>query len=202
MVIFGPRFMASEPHSVRRLVSRWFPVASHLTIRLDIPYPVWLGALYIVLSLVIAAAARLLVRYLRAPSALAERRRVLGGSLLHALLDVAYQAQIMADDPDLAASRAARSHLHQHVLLAAAIAAEQWVKALEIGSREADRIIRDQGHAIATAILRWERDTALGGALLPALSQAFSTAVVNAADCDWKHSAQTRRTWCVHGASA
>ena len=66
------------------------------------------GLLYLVVYLATGLLTGILRRALRAPSARVERRRVLGGSLLHALLDVAYQAKTMADDPDLAASPVAQ----------------------------------------------------------------------------------------------
>lgn len=71
--------------------------------------------------------------------------------------------------------------------LAARLASREWAAALRTkSSSQADRIIRDQGHAIAAAILRWERPAVLAGAELPRLSQAFAVAVVNAADSDWQ----------------
>jgi hypothetical protein len=73
----------------------------------------------------------------------------------------------------------------RQVQLAASIAAREWVSALRSGCRQADRIIRDQGSAIAAAIRRWERPAALAGAQLPTLSSAFAEAVVNAADNGW-----------------
>lgn len=184
--LLGPRLTLSEPDALRRLASRWLPAAAtgH-TARVAIPYPVWLGIAYVVAAVLAVAGVRWLHRYLRAPHTLARRRRVLGGSLLHALLDVAYQAQLMADNAELAAYPRARKRLHHLVQLAASIAAREWVRALRSGSRQADRIIRDQGSAIAVAIRRWERPAALAGAQLPILSSAFAEAVVNAADNDW-----------------
>jgi hypothetical protein len=183
----GPQFTLSEPDALRHLASRWLPAAATgRTARLAIPYPVWLGVAYAVAAVLAVAGVRWLHRYLRAPHALARRRRALGGSLLHALLDVAYQAQVMADNAELAEHPRARKRLHHLVQLAASIAAREWVRALRSGSRQADRIIRDQGSAIAAAIRRWERPAALAGAQLPTLSSAFAEAVVNAADNDWQ----------------
>lgn len=48
-----------------------------------------------------------------------------------------------------------------------------------------NRVINDQGRAIAYAIRRWEQRVALAGAELPEVSKAFALAVVNAADSDW-----------------
>jgi hypothetical protein len=147
---------------------------------------VWLGAAYVALLVVVRTLTWWALSGLRAPRTRALRRQVLGAGLLHALLDVAYQAQIMADDSELAESSAARTSLHQHVRLAARIASREWPAALRTGSSRADRIIRGQGRAIAAAISRWERPAVLAGAELPRLSQAFAVAVVNAADSDWE----------------
>jgi hypothetical protein len=115
----------------------------------------------------------------------ARRRRVLGESLLHALLDVAFQAQVMASDSELGALPSLRAGLHEKVQQAARIASRQWVTGMRTGIKRTDRITRDQGHAVSEAIRRWERPAALAGAELATLSRAFTTAVVNAADCDW-----------------
>jgi hypothetical protein len=186
VALSGTQIALTEPRTMERLVNRWFPAAGHLAFRAAIPYPVWLGAAYVALLVAVSALTRWTLSNLRAPGTLALRRQVLGSSLLHALLDVAYQAQIMADDGELAASSAVRTDLHEHVRLAARIASREWVAALRTRSSRADRIIRDQGHAIAAAISRWERPAVLVGAELPRLSQAFAVAVVNAADSDWE----------------
>ena len=183
----GPRITLSEPVDVRHLAARWLPAAdTGRTMRLTIAYPVWLGIAYAVAAVLAVAGVRWLHRHLRAPRALTRRRRVLGDSLLQALLDVAYQAQVMADDTELASYSRARVKLHRLVQLAASIAEREWVRALRSGSRPADRIIRDQGSVIAAAIRRWERPAVLAGSQLPALSRAFAEAVVNAADNDWQ----------------
>lgn len=90
----------------------------------------------------------------------------------------------MADDGELAAWSGARTGLQKQVRLAARIAPWEWVAALRTGSSQADRIIRDQGHAIAPTIGRWERPAVVAGAQLPRLGQAFAVAVVNATDSD------------------
>jgi hypothetical protein len=185
--LVGPKVTLSEPTAVRDFAAHWLPaVATARTARLAIPYPVWLGIAYTVAAVLAVAGVRWVHRHLRTPDVLIRRRRVLGDSLLHALLDVAYQAQVMADDAELAAYPRARVRLHSLVQLSAGIAEREWVRALRSGSRQADRIIRDQGSTIAAAIRRWERPAALAGAQLPTLSSAFAEAVVNAADNDWQ----------------
>jgi hypothetical protein len=186
VALAGTHVTFTEPRTVERWADHWFPAAGHLAFRAAIPYPLWLGAAYVAFLVVVRALARWALSSLRAPGTRALRRQVLGGGLLHALLDVAYQAQVMADDSDLAAWGAARTALQRQVRLAARIASREWVAALRTGSRPADRIIRDQGHAIAVSISRWERRAVLAGAELPALSQAFAVAVVDAADSDWQ----------------
>jgi hypothetical protein len=186
VALAGTQVTLTEPRTVGHLVTRWFPAAGHLAFRAAIPYPVWLGAAYVALLVVVRTLTRWALSSLRAPGTLALRRQVLGASLLHALLDVAYQAQVMADDGKLASWSGARTALQKQVRLAARIASREWVAALRTGSSQADRIIRDQGHAIAAAIRRWERPAVLAGAQLPRLSQAFAVAVVNAADNDWQ----------------
>jgi hypothetical protein len=186
VMLVGTHISFTEPRGMQHLAARWFPVAAHFRLRLTIPYPVWLGAAYVVLLVAVTAAARVMLKDLRTPSTLTVRRRVLGDSLLQALLDVAYRAQVMAEDSELAASQTARASLHQYMRLAARVAAREWVAALRTGSSQADRIIRGQGRAIAVAISRWERQVVLAGAQLPALSNAFAIAVVNAADSDWQ----------------
>jgi WD40 domain-containing protein len=202
----GPRFTLAEPAAVRHLAIRWLPAASTVrAVPLAIPYPVWLGIGYVVAPVLAVAGVRWLHRHLRAPRVLARRRRVLGDGLLHALLDVAYQAQIMASDAGLAADPRARRKLHHLVQLAASIASREWARALRTGSRQADRIIRDHSSAIAAEIRRWERPAALAGAQLPKLSSAFAQAVVNAADNDWQAlagehavvSVRRRRVWTL-----
>jgi hypothetical protein len=190
----GTQVGFTEPGTMQRLVARWLPAAGHLTFEAVIPYPVWLAAAYVTLFVVARTLAMWVLGNLRAPGALALRRRVLGASLLHALLDVAYQAQVMADNSELAESSAMRTVLHEHVRLAARIASREWVAALRTEPSRADRIIRDQGHAIAAAINRWERPAVLAGAQLPVLSQAFAVAVVNAADSDWEELAGNHAT--------
>lgn len=186
VALAGTHPTVTEPRTVERLATRWFPAAGHLSFQAAIPYPVWLGVVYVALLVMARVLTRWALSSLRAPRTRALRRQVLGGSLLHALLDVAYQAQVMADDSELAESGAARTNLHRLVRLAARIASREWVVALRTKSSRADRIIRDQGHAIAAAISRWERPAVLAGAELPRLSQAFAVAVVNAADSDWE----------------
>jgi hypothetical protein len=190
----GSRISLSEPTALRHLAARWLPdAATERTARLLIPYPVWLGIAYVMAAVLSVAGVRWLHTHLHAPRALTRRRRVLGDSLLHALLDVAYQAQVMANDAELAAYPRARVKLLRLVQLAAGIAAREWVRGLRSGSRQADRIIRDQGSAISAAIRRWDRPAALAGAQLPALSNAFAEAVVNAQTMTGRHWRGTTR---------
>jgi hypothetical protein len=186
VALAGTHVTLTEPRTVERWADRWFPAAGHLAFRAAIPYPVWLGAAYVAALVVVRALARWALGNLRAPGTRTLRRQVLGGGLLQALLDVAYQAQVMTDDSDLAASGVERTELLRQVRLAGRLVSREWVAALRTGSRQADRIIRDQGHAIAASISRWERRAVLAGAELPPLSQAFAIAVVNAADSDWQ----------------
>ena len=187
----GPKVTWSEPGSLRHLAARWLPAAAGLKVNLSIPYPVWLGFSIVVYVAVTVTGALLLVWLLERLSRPAEPRQVpgdslvAGGRLLHALLDVAYQAQKMVDNPELAASSRERARLHRLVQVAASTASRQWVKAMRTKNPRADRIIRDQGAAICAAIRRWERQAALGGAQLPMLSMAFAIAGMNAAQSDW-----------------
>jgi hypothetical protein len=131
----GSRISLSEPTALRHLAARWLPdAATERTARLLIPYPVWLGIAYVMAAVLSVAEVRWLHTHLHAPRALTRRRRVLGDSLLHALLDVAYQAQVMANDAELAAYPRARVKLLRLVQLAAGIAARERVRGLRSGS--------------------------------------------------------------------
>ena len=124
----GPKVTWSEPGSLRHLAARWLPAAAGLKVNLSIPYPVWLGFSIVVYVAVTVTGALLLVWLLERLSRPAEPRQVpgdslvAGGRLLHALLDVAYQAQKMVDNPELAASSRERARLHRLVQVAASTA--------------------------------------------------------------------------------
>jgi hypothetical protein len=182
----GPKLRWSEPGFIRHLAARWLPAASGVKISLSMPYPVWLGLSYVeYVALVGLGAGLLLSACWRCLSGRAKRKGTPGESLLHALLNVADQAQRMADDAELAASPRERAVLHCLVQTAARVAARDWVTTMRTGTPQADRVIRDQGAAISAAISRWERPAALGGAQLPSLARTTAVAVATAARADW-----------------
>jgi hypothetical protein len=171
---------------LRRATNGQIPAFPAAAFQFTIPYPVWLGVSFASIPVTVVAVARLLLALGTRSTSSGRRRQVLGDSLLQALLDVAYRAQMMAGDAELAASPVARASLHRLIRLASRVAAREWVAAVRTGVPQIDRIVRSQGRAIAFAISRWERRAALAGAQLPNLSRAFSVAVVNAADNDWE----------------
>lgn len=92
----------------------------------------------------------------------------------------------MSDNRELANKRFSRRNLYNLVLLSARIASKEWADAQRCGSRQMDRIVRNQGRAIAASIRQWERKAALAGAELPAIRAAFVRYMVQAADRDWE----------------
>lgn len=160
--------------------------ASHANIDLRASYPVWLAIVYMTVLTALPGLVKLLFRSARGTIAGTSVQPVPCASLLHALLDVAYQAQDITSRSERAVSPSARADLHRLIGQAAQIAGRQWISDLLTGVPEIDRVIRDEGRAIAASIKRWERQASLGGAGLLKLSEAFAEAVVNAADTDWE----------------
>lgn len=188
MVLAGPRMSWPDPVGLQRFLKALFPAVRQAPTHLIVPYPAWLGLAYLMLVIAVSVVTRALINYLQGPSliVLDPRRRGLSDGLLHALLDVAYQAHIMSGNRKIANTRMARRNLYNLVLLAARIASKEWADAQRCGSRQMDRIVRDQGRAIAAEIKQWERKAAIAGAGIPEIGEAFAGYVVQAADSDWE----------------
>lgn len=107
IVIEGPGAKFNIPAEMHQMARHWLQ-GSHIAT----PYPLWLGMLYPIPILLLIIIGNRIICYLEVPGSLARRRNSLSAALLHALLDVAYQAHIMANNRRLAESRAARTNLH------------------------------------------------------------------------------------------